>query len=82
MQPNPPLSNLQLELLKAFSRNVSDEDLKAIKQLLSDYFARKAATLADEAWEQEGFMEETMQEWRQTHMRTPYKPNQKGQARS
>ncbi len=56
-----PLTNLQVELLKVFSRPIPDEDLRAIKQLLSDYFARKAAILADEVWQQQGFTEETMQ---------------------
>ncbi|GAB4042460.1 hypothetical protein [Spirosoma litoris] len=82
MQPKPPLSNLQLELLKVFSRTVSDDDLKAIKGLLSNYFAQKAADLADEVWEQEGFTEAKMQEWRQTHLRTDYKSRHKNGAQS
>jgi 3-methyladenine DNA glycosylase AlkC len=82
MPANQPLSNIQLELLKVFSRPVSDEDLKAIKQLLSTYFAQKAASLADDVWEQEGFTEETMQEWRQTHLRTDYSVRQKGSTQS
>ena len=36
------LSNLQLELLKNYSNEVSDEDLKAIHLLMSKYFANKA----------------------------------------
>lgn len=68
----PPLNNLQLELLKVFSRSVPDSDLLAIKQLISEYFARKTTMLADEVWDSEGFTEDTMQEWRQTHLRTPY----------
>ena len=68
MQMSQPLTNLQVELLKVFSRPVPDEDLTAIKQLLSDYFAKKATSLADEAWQQEGFTEVTMQEWRETHL--------------
>ncbi len=72
----PPLTNLQLELLKVFSRSVPESDLMAIKGLISDYFSCKAAALADEAWDAEGFSEETMQQWRQSHLRTPYtQPN-------
>lgn len=66
----PPLTNLQLELLKVFSRSVPDSDLLAIKQIISDYFARKATMLADDVWDREAFTEETMQEWRQSHLRT------------
>ena len=82
MQTKHPLSNLQLELLKVFSRNVPDEDLKAIKELLSTYFAQKAIKLADEVWEDEGFTEETMTRWRQSHLRTDYKAHQKGDTQS
>lgn len=82
MQPTQPLSNLQLELLKVFSRNVPDEDLMAIKALLSNYFAQKAANLADNVWEEEGFTEDTMNQWRQTHLRTDYKVRRKDDAQS
>ncbi|MBD2752894.1 hypothetical protein [Spirosoma validum] len=82
MQASPPLSNLQLELLKVFSRNVPDEDLKEIKTMLSNYFAQKAANLADDVWEEEGLTEEKMTEWRQTHLRTAYKVRQKGHTQS
>lgn len=67
-----PLTNLQLELLKTFSRNVPDEDLLAIQKLLTHYFAQKAASVADDVWEAEAFTEETMNDWRKAHLRTPY----------
>lgn len=35
------LSNLQLELLKLYPYTVSEEELKEIRRLLSEYFARK-----------------------------------------
>ncbi|GAB3893593.1 hypothetical protein GCM10028825_34530 [Spirosoma agri] len=73
MQTSQPLSNLQLELLKVFSRPVSNDDLLEIKQLLSDYFARKAAKLADDSWDENGFTEKTMTDWRKRHLRTEYK---------
>ncbi len=82
MQTQPPLSNLQLELLKIFSRPVPDEDLKEIKELLANFFAQKASRLANDVWEQEGFTEETMKQWRQTHLRTEYKVRQTGDAKS
>ena len=52
------LTNLQLELLRAFSRQVSEEDLLAIRRMLADYFAQKSMNLADEAWERNGWTEE------------------------
>ena len=44
---NSELSNLQLELLKLFSPNVPEQDLKNIKNYLSSYFAQKAIKEAD-----------------------------------
>jgi hypothetical protein len=46
-----------LELLKVFSRQVSDDDVKAIRKMLVNYFAEKAMTLADQAWDKNGWTE-------------------------
>lgn len=73
MNPQPalkqPFSNLQLELLKLYAANVSDEDLLAIKKWLAKYFFEKAKDAADKAWDEKGFDEETLLK---THRRTPY----------
>ena len=45
------LTNLQLELLKTFTRQVSEEDVLAIRKMLANYFAQKAMNLADNVWE-------------------------------
>ena len=57
MQVKYQFTNLQLELLKVFSRQVSDDDVKATRKMLVNYFAKKAMNLADEAWERNGWME-------------------------
>ena len=67
-----PLSNMQLELLKLFSRDLSEEDLKAIKRLIVHYLAEKATYLADQVWEEKGWTNEDMDRLLETHMRTPY----------
>jgi predicted transcriptional regulator len=67
------LSNLQLEVLKIFSRNISDEQLLEIKAILSAYFAEKATKEMDRLWDERGWTQETMQQWLKEHMRTPYK---------
>ncbi|TAK42005.1 MAG: hypothetical protein EPO28_07830 [Saprospiraceae bacterium] len=68
-----PLNNIQLELLKLFSRELKEEDLLAIKRLLVRYLAEKATRLADEVWEEKGWTNEDMKRFAHTHMRTPYK---------
>ncbi len=45
------LSNLQLELLRIYTRQISDEDLLVIRKMLADYFAKKAMDLADKVWD-------------------------------
>ena len=45
-------SNLQLELLRTYSRQIDDADLVAIRKMLADYFAEKAIRLADHVWEE------------------------------
>ena len=67
---NPPLSNLQLHLLKLFASGVSDEDLKAIQRMIARYFADKASAEAQEVWDEKGYTEEEML---QENMRPPYK---------
>lgn len=63
------LSNIQLELLKAYSRQVSDEDLGAIRKLLADYFAKKAMDLADKAWDENQWKSHDTQRLTSEHYR-------------
>ena len=64
------LSNLQIELLKVFSYNLSDSQLLDIKTLLANYFAQKASDRMDELWEEKGWTADTMKEWGNEHMRS------------
>ena len=41
-----PLSNVQLELLKVFAHHVSDNDLLDLRQILAEFFAKKAVKAA------------------------------------
>lgn len=69
---SPPLTNLQLELLKLYKAELSDEELKEVSQLLADYLTKRAVKLADEAWDEQQWDEKKLQELLQTKMRTPY----------
>lgn len=64
------LSNLQIELLKVFTYDLSDLQLLEIKTLLANYFAEKATERMDELWEERGWSNDTMKQWGQEHMRT------------
>ncbi len=65
-----PFNNIQLELLKLFADNVPDEDLLAIKALISRYFLEKAKNEADQIWEAKGL---DSHELLKKHRRTPYR---------
>jgi len=67
------LSNLQLELLKLFARNISEKDLLKIKDLLVQYFAKKATDAANKVWDEKGWTDKDAERMLNTHMRTPYK---------
>lgn len=64
-----PFSNVQLELLKLYASNVSDEDLLAIKEAMAKHFFGKAKDAADKAWDEKGLSEEILLN---THRRTAY----------
>lgn len=62
-------SNLQLELLKVYSREIEEEDLLAIRKILADYFAKKAIEMADKVWDQNGWKTEDTKKLSQEHNR-------------
>lgn len=67
-----PLTNLQLELLKVFSHNLSESELKEIKAILMDYFSKKAISAADKVWEIEKWDEKKINSILNDSERTPY----------
>lgn len=66
----PALTNLQLELLKTFSHELSEEELRDVRRLLADFFARRAIKLANEVWESEGWNEEKVDALLNTKLRS------------
>jgi hypothetical protein len=66
------LSNLQLEILKTFSRPLPESQVLEIQQLLADYFAKKVDTKVDELFDQNNWEVSKVDEWLGEHFRTPY----------
>ncbi len=58
-----PLTPLQVELLKMFSTEISEEEVLDIKRLLAKYFADKASDEMDELWKKRGWTNDTMEDW-------------------
>jgi len=57
------LTNLQQELLRIFSIELSDKDLLEIKHLLATHFAGKASDEMDVLWNANQWNENTMANW-------------------
>ena len=66
------MSNLQLELLKLYSTNIPEEQLLEIKRLLAAYFKGKIDEEMNQLWEKNNWSEDTISEWKNAHLRTPY----------
>ncbi len=66
------LSNLQLEIIKLFQYEISDNQLLEIRDLLVNYFAQKATEEMDTLWDENNWSDETMDYWADEHLRTAY----------
>lgn len=55
LQLQPALSNIQVELLKLYESNVSDETLLEMKKVLAKFFLEKARQQADSVWEEKNY---------------------------
>jgi hypothetical protein len=55
-----PLNNAQVELMKLFGTNLSDNDLTDLKNLLARFFADKAIKAADSIWDERNLTNDDM----------------------
>ena len=58
-----PLSNVQKELLKLYSKDLSPDELEELKTVLGKYYARKASKASDKIWDEKKYSDETIDEW-------------------
>lgn len=65
----------QLQILEMMSHVKSDNSLDEIKEILSQYFARKAEEAIDKLWDEDKINDEVIEQWKNEHMRTPYRTN-------
>lgn len=63
------LNNTQLEILKLFRHEQSEEDLKEIKSLLITYLADKVIREADKTFDDKGYTTAVFEEWKKEHFR-------------
>ena len=58
-----PPSNVQVELLKIFSTNITEPELKELKDIIAQFYAKKSIELANEAWEEKNLSNDVMEKW-------------------
>lgn len=58
----PPLSNIQSELLKLFTVDLPEHDLVELKKMIARYLLERARDQADEVWEKSGYSDERLLE--------------------
>ena len=57
---HPPLTNVQAELLKVFSRQIPDEDLVELRQVMAKFLLQKSRQRADVIWQNKGYDNTTL----------------------
>ena len=67
------LNEAQLQILDMMSFIKSEDTLKELKQVISDFFARQAQEEINRLWEAGDLNEEKIESFRDLHERTPYK---------
>ena len=58
----PPLSNIQSEMLKLFSTDIPEKELIEIKDIIALYLLNKARDKADAIWEEKGYTNEKFEQ--------------------
>lgn len=68
-----PLSNAQLEILKAFSHHLSEAELEEFREIIAQYFAKRAIQSANAVWDEKGWTEEDVEKMLSNKMRSSKK---------
>lgn len=64
-----PFSNVQLEILKTFSHQLSESDLLELRKTLALFFAERLIRQADKVWDEKQWTDGDVTEMLNTKMR-------------
>ncbi|WP_338870306.1 hypothetical protein WBJ53_22405 [Spirosoma sp. SC4-14] len=67
------LNPVQLHLLQLFAHNMTEQELADIKQLLAEYYVRKADEEMARLQQQQPIHQSDLEALLNTHLRTPYR---------
>lgn len=68
----PVFSSYQMQILDCISRVSSDEEMRDIRDIISEYFSNKALDAMDILCREGDLSASTVESWAKEHMRTPY----------
>lgn len=75
LQPafSPVLSVYQMQILDSIASVKDEKELCDIRNLISDYFSKKALDAMDELCEEGKLSTQVVESWSEEHLRTPYR---------
>lgn len=74
--PKTTFNPVQMHLLEMFNYCKSEEAMDELKEVLSDYYARKTQEEADRLWENGVLDDNAIEQLLSEHTRTPYTDRQ------
>lgn len=63
IQSSPPLTNVQLELLKLYAYDLKEEEMQELKQVLAAFFAQRIRQHTGKIWQERNYTQNTMEQW-------------------
>lgn len=63
------LNTAQREILKLFTIPLTESELDSLKSILIDFLSKKTISEADQAFQELGYTQQTIKEWKKEHMR-------------
>ena len=68
-----PFTPFQIEMLELVAKVTSESEMRDIRRMLGQYFAKRAEDAIDKLWDEGVINDDVIEEWKGEHMRTPYK---------
>lgn len=69
---SPVFTSYQMQILDCISRVSSDDEMRDIRDIISEYFSNKALDAMDRLCSEGVLSTSTIESWSKDHMRIPY----------
>ena len=73
MEREMTLHQAKMDLLRVVDRIRTVDEVQAIRQILTNYYAQKVQDDMDRLWDNGTINEQVIEQWSKEHMRTPYR---------